>query len=222
LTCIVLYRLYFFHVELLLFRLSAAVTFCGVAAEGIGVGSRRLKHCFVLLFLNFYNYFFLILDSTFYILNNILEKLEAIISKLESKISDFECLDTGVSFAYVGWHIEHSAMVINGIIAELKKSNPTNYVWKFNLSRLVILGINKIPKGKGKAPKQVVPQGIIEPARLKISLENAKKNIAELDKLEANSFFNHPYFGDLNLKVTKKFLLIHTNHHLKIIEDILN
>ena len=42
-----------------------------------------------------------------------------------------------------------------------------------------------------------------------------------MKELHANSNFKHPYFGVLNLKMTKRFLEIHTNHHLKIIKEIL-
>jgi hypothetical protein len=45
--------------------------------------------------------------------------------------------------------------------------------------------------------------------------------LLELEHLDAKSNFMHPYFGQLNLKQTKKFLALHTKHHLKIIDDIL-
>ena len=48
----------------------------------------------------------------------------------------------------------------------------------------------------------------------------AKNSLVDLETLNANSYFTHPYFGDLNLKKTIWFLNLHTNHHLKIIKDI--
>jgi hypothetical protein len=79
----------------------------------------------------------------------------------------------------------------------------------------------KIPRGKAKAPKVVIPTQVATQEELIAKLEAAQNNISKLDSFSENQFFNHPYFKDLNVKQAKKFLTIHTNHHLKIIEDIL-
>jgi hypothetical protein len=47
------------------------------------------------------------------------------------------------------------------------------------------------------------------------------KNLESFNDLEKNSFFIHPLFKQLNKKQTIKFLKLHTNHHFKIIKDIL-
>jgi hypothetical protein len=39
--------------------------------------------------------------------------------------------------------------------------------------------------------------------------------------MSSDKYFEHPYFGKLRLNKTIKFLEIHTNHHLEIINDIL-
>jgi hypothetical protein len=81
---------------------------------------------------------------------------------------------------------------------------------------------NNIPRGKAKAPKQVLPVDAIAIEDLQNKLALAKSNIALLEKLHKNSFFTHPYFGDLNLKAAIWFLKLHTQHHLKIVNDIIN
>ncbi|HSQ47122.1 MAG TPA: hypothetical protein VLM44_09410, partial [Lutibacter sp.] len=52
-------------------------------------------------------------------------------------------------------------------------------------------------------------------------LAMAKINIQEIQNLPAHSHFQHPYFGKLSLKKSQRFLAIHTNHHLAIVNDIL-
>ena len=78
-----------------------------------------------------------------------------------------------------------------------------------------------IPRGKGKAPKQVAPKEEFTTEQLKPLLSTAKSNVDGLSTLDKIVNFNHPYFGVLNKKQTVKFLGIHTHHHLKIIKDIL-
>jgi hypothetical protein len=149
-----------------------------------------------------------------------MNNLTSLLNQLESHIVDFEKTNVAISQSSIGWHIDHSLMVINGIIDQLKKSNPEQYKWQFNWNRIFIQSINKIPRGKAKAPKVVQPLEPATAALLISKLEIAKNSLVDLETLNANFYFTHPYFGDLNLKKTLWFLNLHTNHHLKIIKDI--
>ena len=144
-----------------------------------------------------------------------------ILKKLESHILDFEKTNPAVSNSTIGWQIDHSLLVINSVIDQLKASNPENYKWTFNKYRIIIGITNTIPRGKVRVPKSVKPINIATIEDLKSKLELAKKNIADMERLPAKSYFTHPFFGDLKLKTTIWFIRLHTNHHLKIIEDIL-
>lgn len=148
--------------------------------------------------------------------------LQQLIAQLESKIPEYETVNLEVSTGSVGWHIEHSLKTINQIVTACKNSNPNEYKWKFNLKRFLILDVfHKIPKGKVKAPKLVRPEGEISKDSLTISIEKLRKNLKDWEQLNKNAFFKHPFFDDLNKKETEKFLLLHTNHHLKIMTTIL-
>jgi len=150
-----------------------------------------------------------------------MQELSKLIKSLEEKIPMMDAANTQISSAKVGWHIQHSLMVINSIINGLKQSDPNTYQWKFNLNKTLIFTLGKIPRGKGKAPKVVQPKEEITQATLLESVEKANISVAELNHVQKNQYFLHPYFGHLNLKPTIKFLKIHTKHHLKIINDIL-
>lgn len=151
-----------------------------------------------------------------------MKEITALIIALEEKVPMLQHENLKISKAKVGWHIQHSLMVINSIIDALKKSEQANYRWKFNLGRYYILFINKIPRGKGKAPKVVQPKDAFTKELLIESVALAKQNIHELRHLQKNHYFIHPYFGMLNLKPSIRFLQIHTQHHLNIINDILH
>lgn len=150
-----------------------------------------------------------------------MEELSSLIFALENKIPFYETENKNVSSSTVGWHLQHSLLVINGIIKSLEKSNPQEYKWAFNYKKTLVLISGKIPRGVGKAPKSVQPTEVISKALLAQHIKNAKDNIILLIAMHPNQYFLHPYFGQLNLKPTIKFLKIHTRHHLHIVNDIM-
>lgn len=149
-----------------------------------------------------------------------MRKLQLILEQLENQIPNYEKTNPAVSNATIGWQIDHSLIVINAVAEELKSSNPENYKWKFNKMRLLIQIVNTIPRGKVKAPKVVEPINVATIEDLKTKLELARKNITDITTLPANSYFTHPFFGDLKVTSAIWFLKLHTKHHLKIVEDI--
>lgn len=149
-----------------------------------------------------------------------MKKLQTQLNELETKISKQNLYNNNISKSNVGWHIEHILLTINQIIEDLKKSNPLNYKWSFKISKILVFSINKIPRGKAKSPKIVAPT-IYDELTLSEHLKSAKLKIQDLQNIGSGNYFNHPFFGNLKLDQTIKFLEIHTNHHLEIINDII-
>lgn len=150
-----------------------------------------------------------------------MKKLEKLLKEFENNIPNQKIVNTKVSEASVGWHIEHALLVINGIITTTKNSNPIDYKWSFNLPRTVTFIKGDFPRGRAKAPKSVVPKTEFNIESLKNHLSETHQNLKDLQVLDAKNHFIHPMFGKLNLKQTIKFLGIHTRHHVDIINDIL-
>jgi hypothetical protein len=148
--------------------------------------------------------------------------LATLLDQLEDYIPKSEFVDLQVSQSTVGWQIEHSLLTINGIITAIQNSNPKEYSWQFSFMKWVILATKKIPRGKAKAPKVVVPKEGVTIANLEQHLAKARDAIKALEFVSKNHFFKHPYFGNLKKKQTILFLEIHTQHHLKIILDIVS
>lgn len=149
-----------------------------------------------------------------------MQKLQKILTQLENKIPFHEKTDSSVSNSTVGWQIEHSLKTIYQIIQSVKNSNLQEYQWKFNKSKLFISILGFIPRGKAKAPKIVLPDDNITEESLLSSLQKVKSALQEWDSFDKNAYFPHPFFGNLNKKSTEWFLNLHTNHHLKIVNDI--
>lgn len=140
------------------------------------------------------------------------------ISKL---LSEFDTIVPSVSEGSVGWHLEH-LILVNGRVAEaLIQSNPADYQWSFNWRKTVVLLTKNIPRGKAKAPKTARPEGNQSQEDLRNRIPMLKEKLASLTKLHPNANFQHPFFGMLNLKTTIRFLFVHNQHHLKIVQDIL-
>ena len=149
-----------------------------------------------------------------------MDKLYKLLFKLEAQMMHANKRNELVSQSTVAWQIEHSLLVINAICNAVKKSDPGKYKWKFNFSRTLIYIMGRIPRGRVKAPQSVQPATVQDMNKIQAEFIKAVANIKALDSLNANCYFTHPYFGELNIKPTKTFLKLHTQHHLKIINDI--
>jgi len=149
-------------------------------------------------------------------------KLSEYLDKIESNIPKFEEKNLKVSMSTIGWQIDHSLKVINNVAKALETSDPELYKNNFSFLGKVFLTLGYFPRGKGKAPKHVIPPEIIIEKDLIAQVKEAKSNIKMLANLDKDSFFNHPLFGNINSKRVYRFLEVHTKHHLKIIDDILS
>jgi hypothetical protein len=147
--------------------------------------------------------------------------LQQLIKILQNYISNGDMRNRAVSKGDVKWHIDHCLRVIINITGTLKSSTPSDYKWKFNSKRAIVLLTKKIPRGRGRAPLSVTPTENLSEEELHKKCEDAIRRVNELENLPSKSHFAHPYFGDVSLRGAKKFLAIHTQHHIKIIEEIL-
>ena len=143
-----------------------------------------------------------------------LDEIEALIYKGNKE-------DKAVSLKGTYWHVDHMLKVINSVCFAIQKSKPETFKSKINLVWQIMKIKGSFPRGKGKAPKAVLPPEIILEEELKSALKMARVNVEEIKKLPKKAYFEHPLFGSLDLKNTQKFLDVHTNHHLKITRDIL-
>lgn len=140
---------------------------------------------------------------------------------IENAIPFYAQHQKGVSAKNAAWHLDHSLKVINSVCEALKASDPDNYKSTFSFIKFYIFLRGSIPRGKATAPKSVVSNDEILKSAIESQLAMAKINLREIKNLPANSHFQHPYFGKLSLKKSQRFLAIHTNHHLAIVNDIL-
>ncbi|MEO9954573.1 hypothetical protein [Nonlabens sp.] len=148
------------------------------------------------------------------------DQLNEQLIEIKSFIYKGDLINDKVSKKGTYWHIDHSLQILNSICEVLEHSNPGDYQPKFSFTKFIIMKTGYIPRGKGRAPKQTLPQNIKTKEDLLTELNKAVNAIKSLDALPSNKTFRHPLFGWLNLEDTIKFMGIHTHHHIKILRDI--
>ncbi len=150
-----------------------------------------------------------------------MNNLQHLLNELEQHIIHVDAVNSTVSQASVGWHIEHTLLTLNGIMEALVNAKPEAYKPTFNFIRFIIFTTKKIPRGRGKSPEAVQPKNSISVETLTQHMLKTRAQIKTLETLDNRQFFAHPFFGHLKLTKTITFLDIHTKHHLSIIKDII-
>jgi hypothetical protein len=118
--------------------------------------------------------------------------LQQLLNELEAKIPFWENTNEKVSNASVGWHIEHSLLVIKRVIDSTKKSDPVLYKWKFNIKKIFVFAAGSIPRGKGNAPEPSKPKEDFNESTLQEHIQLIKNKLAEIDSIQPNQYFVHP------------------------------
>lgn len=153
--------------------------------------------------------------------NNRIELLTQLLSKIEAQIPNKGLQNHSVSKSDIGWQLDHTIKVFNAVSAWTENSNPKEYKQKFNFWRSVLFPLCYIPRGKGRAPKRVLPPDTILKEDLLNQLQQARQHLEMIKPLPKTSYFKHHIFGMLTKQQTLRFLEMHTKHHLKIVNDIL-
>lgn len=150
-----------------------------------------------------------------------MDKIDIQLQKIESLLSKIDVTNEKVSKASVGWHLEHLLLILNSSLKGLTMTNPENYNPKFSLKKFVFLNFGMIPRGKIRAPKQFIPLEVPTQESVLKLINLAKERLKAVENLPEKSFITHPFLGDFDKKTTLRFLWLHSNHHLKIVDDIL-
>jgi len=143
------------------------------------------------------------------------------LNEVASYITEWDTKNLEVSEATVAWHMDHIYLMVNQLHKALKYSDESNYKADSNKVRDYVFTSNSLPRGQVTAPESVRPAENITINTLQMHYDEALANVEKLPMLAEKKHFNHPILGTMNKDETIKFLAIHTEHHLKIIRDIL-
>lgn len=149
------------------------------------------------------------------------KKLSNQLQEVETYFKHKDDINIEVSEASIGWQVYHILKVINFVTNSIKASKPEDYKANFNEYREKYFTKKYLPRGVARAPKVVLPPETFSLEKLYELQNTAKQNVQGIEALNTNANFEHFIFGVLNKEETQLFLEIHTEHHLKIIRDIL-
>lgn len=132
-----------------------------------------------------------------------------------------------VSSWSVGEQLEHlmlsDRMILDGFETLLNSTVTSAGGRPTAIGRFILL-VGYIPRGRGRAPKGVVP-GTLSPTEIASGFGVIKDRFEKLDsrlgEVEASrATHRHPLLGHFNPGQWLKFVKIHHHHHAKIIRDI--
>ena len=145
----------------------------------------------------------------------------ALLRDLAQLISERDRLNPNVSRATVGWHLAHAFKVVIEVVKAIEQPKETSYRWTLNWSRMYVLTFAHIPRGSARSPKSVVPRDDITEAYLHQLFEEAQKAVKRLEALPKSAHWHHPYLGEMNQRMTRRFVYVHTRHHEKIVGEVM-
>ena len=148
-------------------------------------------------------------------------RLKVKLDEVASYVAVRDSKNPEVSEAAVAWHIDHIFLVVNQIYKTVEQSEESNYKSEFNIKRAYVFTFNTLPRGKFTAPKSVRPKENVGSDTIQMHYDQALTTVEKLSNIPKKRHITHPILGTMNRDKTIKYLTIHTEHHLKIIRDIL-
>lgn len=151
---------------------------------------------------------------------NTTQKLSEQISEMRGYLEHQPFITSDVSEWSVMQQIEHVCLVSNGLFFSLNRSKGDKSADK-SLKKMAFFKARFIPRGAVKAPDFVAPNPDSTPQSVSKLLDNFEAGISEVEKAPENKTSKHPLLGLLSPQETLDFVSIHTEHHLKIVREIL-
>ncbi|HEX8617000.1 MAG TPA: DinB family protein, partial [Thermoanaerobaculia bacterium] len=130
---------------------------------------------------------------------------------------------TSVSAWTPSEHLDHSLKVATWIVQRVLDPAPERGR-PFSFIGLLILWSARIPRGRGKAPERVRGARATR-EELMAAIDSLEAHLARLNasllERKRGPIVPHPMFGSLTPPQALRFAAVHTDHHLRIVKDVL-
>lgn len=119
-------------------------------------------------------------------------------------------------------HVDHTLKVALSVVNRLARPEPVD--GSISLLGRAVLLVQWIPRGAGKSPARLYGARetplVLETTLAKLEERLGGLSAADLDASRTPTV-PHPRFGGLTPRQALRFIAIHTDHHLKIVDEIL-
>lgn len=131
-------------------------------------------------------------------------------------------VDARVSTWSPAEHIDHVLKVTKSVLDRLPSEEAA--ARGISVVGRVLLALRWFPRGKGRAPERLAGKRCtVEELQARVARVSAAVDAADAQAIDRARIRNvpHPVFGGLTPSQALRFVTVHTDHHLKIVRDIL-
>jgi len=154
-------------------------------------------------------------------MQSVMPTLTGQLDELEGYLSKTANVNDSVSAWSVGQQIEHTLSALSAMSVALRRGRNEADDRRPNRFLAMVLESGTIQRGRVKAPKAMLPSELPEEKALQRLILKTRKRVSVLEELPPEASFVHHILGPMHRNEALLFMTIHTEHHLKIIRDIL-
>lgn len=149
------------------------------------------------------------------------ERIRALVASGEPRLAAGQ---PRISAWSVSEHLDHILKVAISIVRRVNQPDAEEGKSGINILGRAVLLSGWIPRGRGKSPERLVGTRVAATeidaamARLEQLMDEVVLGTCDASRKRV---VPHPIFGGLTPSQALRFTVVHTNHHLKIVEEIL-
>lgn len=151
-----------------------------------------------------------------------------VVDNINSQLDRIEALCTNVlksservSKWSVGQHLEHMLLAISGMSIALRKNHPGSGDRTTNTYRELVMKSGKIPRGVVQAPAVAQPSDHPDDRHIGRLILKTRNRFGSPLEISESATLIHPIMETMTRDEALTFMVIHNDHHLAIIADIL-
>lgn len=130
-------------------------------------------------------------------------------------------INPGVSNWSIGQQAEHVVRATSAFTVLILRNRVSDGNAEVKPIKDALLSRGFIPRGAAEAPEGTHPAADTDPAQLYQLLLKTRNRVERLIEVDPDAVAVHPYLGEMKRDEIIRFMVIHLDHHLSIMREIL-